>query len=200
MEKVRSFIAIELPPEVKRELAELRGRLRQGLGNFVKWVDPEGIHLTLKFLGGVEAGELSRIARAVTEASRGTGPFELRLQSVGVFPGLSSPRVVWVGVGGEVAKLAQLQQRVEATMEPLGFAREGRAFTAHLTLGRVRERTLAEERRELGRRVTGLEYEGGSSFWVTSMNLMRSQLTPQGAIYSLISEASLGPEKLRSDP
>lgn len=200
MEKIRSFIAIELPPEIKRELSSLQRRLGQGTGNAVRWVDPAGIHLTLKFLGDVEADKIDRIGQALAEAVSSFYSFDLWLKGLGVFPGISSPRVVWVGVDGEVARLAQLQRQVEACVKPFGFDPEGRAFTPHLTLGRVREGASSEQRRELGRAVASVTYEGGSPFPATSVSLIRSQLTPQGAIYTILSEASLLPARPRSGP
>jgi len=96
-----------------------------------------------------------------------------------------------VGVEGEVAKLLGLQRSLEVQLKPLGFPAEARAFTPHLTLGRVRERASAQEQRQLGEMVAATQFGTGSDFEVTSVSLMRSQLTPQGAIYSLISEIGL---------
>ena len=191
MERIRCFIAIELPGSVKRELAQLQGKLRSEAEGSVKWVDTGSIHLTLKFLGSVEVARLEGVTNAMTGAVRGIEPFRLKLERLGVFPGLSSPRVVWVGVSGELAKLQTLHRNIETRLIPLGFPAEERAFTPHLTLGRVRERISATERQELGQKIAITEFKTEADFEVTRLSLMRSQLTPQGAIHNQIFEAGL---------
>jgi 2'-5' RNA ligase len=191
VEPVRCFIAIELPEEIKKGLKDLQAKLKAG-GQFpAKWVDPYGIHLTLKFLGNVAQDKLDEITRAVEEASQGIAPFNLDVKGLGVFPNPRRVQVAWVGVVGEVEKLANLQQRLESKLEPLGFAPENRRFTPHLTLARIRDRASIDERERFGQLITETEFEGGYSWPVTAVNLMRSQLTREGAIYSQISSVEL---------
>lgn len=191
MEPVRCFIAVELPEEIKKGLEDLQAQLKSG-GQFpAKWVDPYSIHLTLKFLGDVAQDRLDEITAAMEEASRGISPFNLEVKGLGVFPNPRRVQVAWVGVGGEVEKLANLQQRLESRLAPLGFAPENRRFTPHLTLARLRDRASAEERQRFGQLITESEFEAGYSWPVTAVNLMRSQLTREGAIYSRISSAQL---------
>jgi 2'-5' RNA ligase len=190
MEEVRCFIAIELPDGVKRDLRELQAQLKAASQAPVKWVDPENIHLTLKFLGNVAAGRLDKIGQAMAEAVQGTSSFSLEVKELGVFPNPKRVQIVWVGVSGETEKLAILQQRIESGLEKLGFPSENRRFTPHLTLARLRDRATPQEREKLGQTIAETEFAGGS-FSVNSVKLMKSQLTPEGPIYSQLSSAAL---------
>jgi 2'-5' RNA ligase len=192
MEQVRSFIAIELPLEIRAELASLEERLKARRHPFVKWVDPEGIHLTLKFLGSIALATVPQIIEAITKIAQPLSPFHLQMGGLGVFPNWQRPQVVWVGIGGEVAKLAILQRDMEAALVPLGFPPESRSFKAHLTLGRLRERTSPQDRQKFGEWVTSIKFETGLSFEVSTLSLMKSQLTSSGAIYSQLASIELG--------
>jgi 2'-5' RNA ligase len=192
MEQVRSFIAIELPSEIRAELASLEERLKARRHPFVKWVGPEGIHLTLKFLGSIALTTVPQIIEAVTKIAQPVSPFRLQMGGLGVFPNWQRPQVVWVGIGGEVAKLATLQRDMEAALAPLGFPPESRSFKAHLTLGRLRERTSPKDRQKFGEWVTSIKLETSLSFEVNALSLMKSQLTPSGAIYSQLASIELG--------
>ncbi len=191
MEQVRSFIAIELPDELKRELAELEARLQSGIQAGVKWVDPYGIHLTLKFLGNVAADRIGEVTKAMEEAARGISPFQLGLGNLGVFPNLRRVQVAWVGVKGEIDKLEQLQQRIESGLASLDFNPESRKFTPHLTLARLRNQVSLAERQRFGQLIADTEFEAIHGIEVDAVNLMRSQLTREGAIYSRIGSVLL---------
>jgi 2'-5' RNA ligase len=150
----------------------------------VKWVGTEGIHLTLKFLGNIDEAEVPALTKALSEAVRGVAPFSLQLGDPGAFPGNQAPRVVWVGVGGEIELLRALHNNIDLVLTPLGFPPEKRAFSPHLTLGRVREEASPGERRRLGENIASLKTEAKLSFKVESLSLMRSKLTREGALYS----------------
>ena len=192
MEQVRSFIAIELPSEIRAELASLEERLKARRHPFVKWVDPEGIHLTLKFLGSIALTTVPQIIDAITKIAQPISPFRLQMGGLGVFPNWQRPQVVWVGIGGEVGKLAILQRDMEAALAPLGFPPESRSFSAHLTLGRLRERASPKERQKFGQWVGSTKFEASLTFEVNTLSLMKSQLTPSGAIYSQLASIELG--------
>ena len=191
MEQVRSFIAIELPDELKTGLSRLQARLKTGNPPWVKWVDLHGIHLTLKFLGNVAIDRTGEITGAIEAAARGVSPFVLQVKDLGAFPNLRRVQVVWVGMGGEVAKLNQLQQKIESNLARLGFAPESRPFTPHLTLARLRDRASPDERQRLGQLIADTRFEEAYNFKVDAINLMKSQLTREGAIYSRISSVEL---------
>lgn len=194
MEQIRSFIAIELPSEVKAELASLEKRLKAGRHTFMKWVDPESIHLTLKFLGNVAPTAVPQIIEYVTGAAQSVPRLHLQLGELGAFPNLKRPQVVWVGVGGEVEKLATLQRDIDAALSPLGFPPESRSFSPHLTLGRLRERVSPGEREGFAQLISSVEFKASLSFEVTDIKLMKSQLTPRGAVYSQLASMRFGGE------
>jgi 2'-5' RNA ligase len=185
--EIRCFIALNLPAEIKGRLAELEARLKEARAD-VSWVKPENIHLTLKFLGGVEEARVPLVKRAVQEGLRREGPLVLTLAGLGVFPNPRSPRVVWVGVGGDTERLQNLQESLEQALGEVGFPREARSFSPHITLGRMRSRQGAASLMEL---VGHLGANEVGSLKAESIELMRSQLHPAGAVYTILESFSL---------
>ncbi len=190
MEQIRAFIAIELPDELKIELGRLETQLKSGRPPGVKWVDPDSIHLTLKFLGNIAIDNTGEITRAMEEAAGAVPPFHLDVKDLGVFPNLKRVQVAWVGISGEVDKLGQLQQGIESNLVHLGFAPESRPFTSHLTLARLRNQVSLDERQRFGQLIAGTRFEAGG-IDVDTVSLMRSQLTRAGALHSRISSVRL---------
>lgn len=185
--EIRCFIALNLPAEIKGRLAELEARLKEARAD-VSWVKPENVHLTLKFLGGVEEARVPLVKRAVQEGLCREGPLVLTLAGLGVFPNPRSPRVVWVGVGGDTERLQNLQERLEQALGEVGFPREARSFSPHITLGRMRSRQGAASLMEL---VGHLGANEVGSLKAESIELMRSQLHPAGAVYTILESFSL---------
>lgn len=185
-EQIRSFIAIELPQNVKDGLAQLRSELERAEHRFVKWVNPEAIHLTLKFLGNILFKQVAEITKAMEEAAQGISPFHLEISGLGAFPNLQRPAVLWVGISGEIDKLLRLQQNIDSALAPFGFAREERPFVPHLTLARIRQGTSPMERRSFGELAMSVSFTTSYSLGVETVNLMRSQLMPAGAIYTCL--------------
>jgi len=188
---IRSFIAIELPEAVKTGLQQLQTELTLPRYSFVKCVSPEGIHLTLKFLGNISAQKVTDITGVMEQASQVVSPFQLHITEVGAFPNMRRPRVLWVGIKGEVDKLIGWQQRIDEGLVPLGFAKEARPFAPHLTLARLRENCSPGDRLHFGEMVARSNADVDYNFTVTSLNLMRSQLFPSGAVYSRLAEVKL---------
>lgn len=193
MEEIRAFIAIELPDELKRAITSLQTQLKTSSPPSVKWVDASGIHLTLKFLGNVSFKQIEEITRAMEKAAAGFSPLRLEVEDLGVFPGPTRVRVVWVGLGGEIDRLTQLQEKIEANVAPLGFPPEGRPFAPHLTLARVRDDATPQERESLGQLITNTRANIDFTFTVDSVNLMRSILSREGALYSQLAAVPLKP-------
>lgn len=187
---MRSFVAVEVPGSIRKGLATLQARLR-GSGADVKWVRPESVHLTLKFLGEIEGGAVADIREALREVIHRHEPFSVRVGGVGCFPRLNQPRVVWVGLSGDDGRLISLQREVESAMEALGFQREERGFRPHLTLGRVRS---PKARERLVGLVQALQEADVGEFQVRSVVLFQSELHPSGARYTPLWEAVLGRE------
>lgn len=182
MAAIRSFVAVELPEAAKAALTRLQEEVKTG-GGGVKWVEPRGIHLTLKFLGYVDEAKVPALVQALTRACEGFGPLEVALSGLGVFPSPSRPRVAWVGLSGGVETLLRLQEGVENVLSPFGFPQEERAFTPHLTIARLREGVAPDEAKAFGQAFLKASPES-VSFKVEGISLMKSQLTPSGAIYT----------------
>lgn len=194
MEKIRSFVAIELPQDVTSALDELESDLRQRLQTgAIRWVAAKSIHLTLKFLGDVPADQMDAVSKALSAACAGIPPFTFHLAGLGCFPNLRRPRVVWVGVEGSLQQLHQLRSAVEAHIAPLGYPTERRAFDPHLTLGRVKRVTPAEAHR-IGQVVEGVDLGTIARVHVSQVSLMRSDLTRAGAIHTRLASVTLEAE------
>ena len=133
MAEIRAFIAIELPADIKKDLSKILDNLKPGREKIVKWINPNSIHLTLKFLGNIPETKIVDITQSITQASALTYQFELELQGLGAFPNIRSPRVVWVGVSGDIPSVVSLQRKVDQSLVPLGFSPEKREFSPHMT-------------------------------------------------------------------
>ncbi len=195
METIRTFIAIILPDAIIRQLAQVQRQLeRQVPPESVRWVKPEGIHLTLKFLGDTPVGKLDAIRAALGEVASRASPCALTVGGLGCFPNARRPRVIWVGVQAMGEELASLQRAVERAMKPLGFPPEGRDFTPHLTLGRVRDRIPPADLSRLGALVSSTDIGTLGEVQARSFALIQSVLKPSGAEYTPLAEFLIGPD------
>lgn len=191
---MRCFIAIEIPDEVKSTLTMLQEELKK-CGADVRWIAPDNIHLTLKFIGSVEEKEISKVMEIMEHICKRYSPFNLELKGMGIFPNTKFPRVLWIGVEDNTT-LKGLWEDIEKNMAKIGFERENRGFTAHLTLGRFRTSEGKANLFPKGK-VNLLEIvklHKGNSFGiieVRSVSLMRSELRPEGARYTKLAEVSL---------
>lgn len=193
MDQIRAFIAVELNAVVREAVERVMRDLRAAAGgDCVRWVRPEGIHLTLKFLGDIDVDSVPAISGALDRCATPSQPFSLMLEGVGAFPNLRRPRVIWVGLGGALEPLMELHRSVERELETLGFARERRAFTPHLTLGRVRDGASQQQLRALSEAVAGASVERDVVILVRELALMKSDLRPTGAVYTRLHAALLG--------
>ncbi len=191
-EAVRAFIAVELPSNARRVLGRLVESLRGQDLQCLRLVNPDGIHLTLKFLGQVPVPRLHAVADAMNRAAAGAVPFEIELQGLGGFPNLEAPRVLWVGIGGNPAPLAELAGTIDGELTRLGFPPESRPFAPHLTLARVREGTPRDQRRRAGDALGQFAGQERAHLPVAGISLMRSVLLPEGAHYTPLHHAALG--------
>jgi RNA 2',3'-cyclic 3'-phosphodiesterase len=190
MPTIRTFIAIELTTPILESLGDLQARMQRDLPpGLLRWVRPEGIHLTLAFLGDVAVERVDPIAEALAEACAGHAPFTVSVAGMGCFPNVRRPRVVWVGVEEPSGALARLQHDIEQALVPLGFGPEGRAFSPHLTLGRVKGGSR-EALAALGAYVERAKVRIGE-MKVETVHLMRSDLRPSGAVYTALAVVPL---------
>ena len=178
---MRTFLAVALPPEVTRNIVAIRDRLKKSLWGDIRWVRPEGIHLTLKFFGEITPAEAERIGAVVAGTAAAAAPFVLEVRGLGSFPNLNRPRVIWLGLAGETVALLSLHRELERELAAAGFPEEERPFQAHLTLGRVK----------IPKGILGLagamETEAAVAAGripVNEIALFKSELTPRGAIYT----------------
>jgi RNA 2',3'-cyclic 3'-phosphodiesterase len=185
---IRSFLAIELPKPILRKIEEVQGDLRSTRAD-VRWVNPEKIHLTLKFFGNIEESRIEPIFKSIEEPIRNTLPFSLEVRGVGAFPHLRNPRVIWMGLVDGREVLVSFQKQIETQLEKIGFQPEDRPFHPHLTLGRMKSSRGKEEL--VGRMERNKEEEFGD-FQVERVILFKSDLKPSGPIYTLLKEIKLG--------
>ncbi len=174
-------MAASVPDGVRSRLGAVREALPQREWP-VRWVRPEGIHLTLKFLGEVPAGDAGRIADALAAVTLEGAPIRLEARGIGVFPERGRPRVLWAGLGGEIERLAGLASAVEVALEPAGFPRESRPFRAHLTIGRFR----GTPRGDGVAAFEGMAEADFGRFEVDGFALYESRLAPGGATYRVL--------------
>ncbi|HVO85314.1 MAG TPA: RNA 2',3'-cyclic phosphodiesterase [Syntrophobacteria bacterium] len=177
---IRSFIAIELPDEIRRALGGVQGQLKRDLVG-VRWVHPGSVHLTLKFLGEIHPEQVQPIAAAAKGVVQDEPPLNLGVSGLGAFPNPRRPRVIWVGLQGDVERLGGLQARLEEALEPLGFPAEHRPFRPHLTLGRVKDPRRPPD---LTRALADVTVPICNSFDVHEILVYKSDLRPNGAIYT----------------
>ncbi len=208
MDKMRVFIAIELSEDIKKELGELEDKLKS-VGADVKWVKPEKIHLTLKFLGNINekkpdqvkdvverAGQikavnenkLEQVKAALNDVSSNHKPFKMGLFKLGCFPRLEHPRVIWVGIDAGCAEVEAIAGELEERLEGIGFPKEKRSFSAHLTLGRVRS---PKGRKELVEKIKALDVKSSALMEVSELVLFKSTLTRERSIYTALHKAGL---------
>ncbi len=182
-ERPRLFVAIELEDGVRRALSDVQDELRKRGLSGVRWVRPDGIHLTLKFLGETPAGQVPAIQQALASAVVGVSPHQLTLAGLGAFGSKRSPRVLWVGLQGDTETLVALQGQVDRALESAGFPRESRPFSAHLTLARVRPESASGAALVVAEVLSSVRV-AQAALDVREVSLMRSQLGAGGAVYS----------------
>lgn len=185
---MRLFNAIEIPDEIKAGLTEAQRRLKSSGVVDASWTRPEGIHLTLKFLGEVPESKVQDIMNGLRHAAEGIGPFRLEVGGIGTFPNPKNARVVWVGLSGDIEKLSRLQAAVEETISEIGFERDERAFTPHLTLGRIK---YIRSRDRWIKALDEIKDISLSGFDVAAVSLMKSELKPSGAVYTEMGKVEL---------
>jgi 2'-5' RNA ligase len=184
---MRLFIALNLPKRERTRVHKAAGTLRdEGLP--VRWIDPERLHVTLKFLGKVRSDRVPDIERVMERVADATPKFEMELGGFGAFPTIRKPRVIWLGIDAS-PELRCLKQDLEWGLGDCGFDPETRAFHPHITLGRADEAGGAGAFRGLDERMAEMDFRGTVS--VRSIDLMESRLSREGARYTVVSKATL---------
>ncbi len=188
---MRCFIAIGMPDKTAHRITSLIEQLKP-LSHAVKWVTPENPHLTLKFLGEADEDKVPEIIGALKDTTSAHMRFMINVHGTGVFPNTSWPKVIWVGLESEGGLLA-LHSEIESAVEPLGFAPEKRAFTPHLTIGRIKAgRDKPQQLERLMHEIEARRDEDFGSFEVSTVELIKSDLRPAGAVHTTVFDSPLG--------
>lgn len=191
MAVIRAFIAIELPPDIQNRLEQVSQQLQQVLaGSPIRWVQTSNMHLTLKFLGDVSEKNLDLLTEMIRNEAESHFEHEFSVGGLGAYPSLKRPRVIWVGVEAP-AELLALQTGIENKTVKLGYPREERPFSPHLTLGRVSRSVTNQENRRIGEALQVVKIGFLGVVFVKEIRLYKSVLKPSGPEYTSLFTASL---------
>lgn len=186
---MRAFIAIGLPQGIKDSLAGIQDELRSS-GADVKWIRPENIHLTLKFLGDIDEIKKDKISNILERITAKRSDFRIRISSLGAFPKITSPRVIWVGIDEGDKESKDIAAELEEEAAKIGIPKEERDFSSHITIGRKRSPSNLDKLINCLKEKTGLG-EKDMGFYAGKITLFKSTLTPKGPIYEALKEATL---------
>jgi len=183
---IRTFIAIELPVEVKQVARRIQSQLGESIEG-IRWVKQENIHLSVKFLGNVEENRINDIAAAVKNAVEDISVMNLKTGHLGIFPNEKRPRILWLGIEGEVREFIRMTKNCESELAKLGYERDARENKPHITVGRIRsskkQKGLINILKDIP--IESIEFRAGA------LNLMRSELNPNGAVYTNLKSVKL---------
>ncbi|MCX8202232.1 MAG: RNA 2',3'-cyclic phosphodiesterase [Candidatus Micrarchaeota archaeon] len=174
---MRAFIAIELPDEIRKRLVELQNELKKEFGDSIKFVEPENLHITLRFFPELDERDISEVKKII--ANTDMGPFTARCVGLGAFPNENFIRVIWIGVDSN-GKIESIEDKISKQLEKIGFKREANRFVSHITLGRVKEKIKFKEQLK---KYSAFDF-GSFNVYMKDIKLKRSQLTPKGPIYA----------------
>jgi 2'-5' RNA ligase len=183
---IRCFIALEMPIEIQIKLGDIIGQLKK-TGADVKWVDPSNIHLTLKFLGEIPESAVLRAGLGLNTLKGKFKTIHSGLGGLGAFPSLDRPKVIWAGLSQGAEEIKEIYREVERLTADISEEEKGREFSPHLTLGRVRSNKNIQQLKEAIKKADIPK----NDIRITRLALMKSTLTREGAIYSVLNEAEL---------
>ena len=199
MSVLRVFIAIELPSPVCDAIQKQTARLRQTLGNdLIRWVPTQNMHLTLKFLGDTTSSYLDFLKQLISREADSHPQFDLQLGGLGAFPNLRRPHLLWIGIHAP-ADLTSLQKGIESGTTRLGYEQEERAFSPHLTIGRVRQNVNPPELQKIRTTLETIQLGNIDIARVDYVHLFKSDLQPGGSIYTKLFSAPLSNHEVKSE-
>lgn len=178
---IRTFIAFKLPDDIKDELGEVITALKARSGP-VKWVRPEGLHVTVKFLGNIDEALTAPLSHELDRVAAAFPPVHVRLSGIGAFPHMRRPRVVYAGLMGDTSIMGEIAAQVDRACTSLGLEPEKRPFKAHITLGRLKLPSVVDSAKEMREK----------DFLITDVILYKSELSPAGARYVILHRSVLG--------
>ena len=190
MSRLRAFIAVDLPLEIRQNIQHATSNLRRDTGSLVRWVAVENMHLTLKFLGDIPSANVEALTQMIHAQADSFICFDIHLTGIGSFPGSKRPRVIYIGIQAPAA-LEAFQRQLESAARRLGYDPEERAFTPHLTIGRVRQHVRADEQQRLRRALEESTIDSLGTARVNSVHLYKSELKPTGPVYTKLFSENL---------
>ena len=185
---LRAFIAVEIPHEIRQAIHKATSGFRQATDSLIRWVQPENMHLTLKFLGDVSPSNvdmLTQMLRAETDSSH---CFDIHIGGLGSFPNPRRARVIYIGIQAPV-ELEAIQHRVESASHRLGYESEVRPFSPHLTIGRVKQDASASDQQKIRQALEKIHIDSLGTARVDSVHLFKSELKPSGSVYTKLFSA-----------
>lgn len=191
MNLLRAFIAIELPQSLQDAIGKQTARLHQTLGdNIIRWVPPQNMHLTLKFIGNIANIHLDFLKQLLTRTTESHPQFDMQIGGIGPYPNSKRPRILWAGIHAP-ADLASLQRNIEVGASRLGYEKEKRPFSPHLTIGRVRQNIDAADLKKIRSALDGIQIGSIGSARIDSIHLYKSELRSSGSVYTKLFSAPL---------
>lgn len=190
MSMLRLFIAVEIPAELQQKVHKETSKLRKELDSLIRWVPVENMHLTLRFLGDVSQSNVEFLMQMLRNEADAVPCFNMQLTGLGSFPSLRRPRVIYIGIQAPAA-LDTLQHGIESASRRLGYESEERPFSAHLTLGRVKQNATATDQQKIRRAIESTQVDLLGSARVDSVHLFKSDLKPSGSVYTHLYSAPL---------
>ncbi len=191
MNHLRAFIAVDPPDSLQDAIEKNTILLRETLGDdLVRWIPAQNMHLTLKFMGNIAAAHVDFLKQLITRAADSHPPFDLQISGLGSYPNSKLPRVLWAGIHAP-ADLASLQKAIEAGASRLGYERDGRPFSPHLTLGRVRQNINPAALQRVRTALDSIQISAIGSARIDSVHLYKSELHSSGSVYTKLFSAAL---------
>lgn len=188
---IRAFIAIDIPADIQTCMEHVSDQLREKFSNLpVRWVPPDNVHLTLKFLGDVSLKNLEILTKIIAKTVSGCQVFDISAGGIGAYPKIQRPRVIWIGLEGPPELLA-LQRSIEMETSRLGYVREERPFSSHLTVGRVSRNANSREIRKISDILADYKVGFLGVAQIREVHLFKSELKPDGAVYTRVFTAPL---------
>lgn len=190
MSLLRSFIAVEIPLEIQQNIYKATSNLRKEIDTLVRWVPPENMHLSLKFLGDVSPSNVEFLMQMLRNEAENVNCFTIHVTGLGSFPNLKRPRVIYIGIHAP-AGLEALHRGIESASRRLGYESEERPFSPHLTMGRVKQSATVTDQQKIRRCIEGTQVDVLGTARVDSVHLYKSELKPSGSVYTRLYSAPL---------
>ena len=187
MEKIRAFVAISLPENIKKHIGVMQAEFKNA-GFNMRWVRPKNIHLTLKFLGDIKKDDIDNITTAMEDGAKNVCPLSFMVKGTGVFPNVKRPRVLWAGLKGDTQVLLSLWGKLDKNLDKAGFPSENRPFKAHLTIARIKQAVNTKKLVEMMEKIAKSE---SGIFTADKITLYQSRLKPSGPVYTRLKDISL---------